>query len=114
MCRKDRIDLSILMIIIITIVSLYMYGDYKEGKSEIVKKEQELLQTQADPTMEECYYLAELSGYVVVYKSDKKTIFEYTNILMEELPEDLQLKIRKGMKLENIMEVYGFLENYSS
>ena len=112
MNRKDRIDLSILMIIIITIISLYTYADYKEERSVVDKEE--LLQTQANPQVKTEYYLSELSGYVVVYEKDKKTIYEYTNILVEELPENIQIEILNGLKLENLQEVYGFLENYSS
>ena len=112
MNRKDRIDLSILMIIIITIISLYTYVDYTEQRS--VAEEDKLLQTQANPQVETAYYLSELSGYVVVYEKDKKTIYEHTNILVDELPENIQIEILNDLKLENLQEVYGFLENYSS
>ena len=114
MNRKDRIDLSIIMIVFLLIVSLYTYVDYKEEVSVAERREQELLQTQANPQFEESYYLSELSGYVVVYMSDKKTIYEYTNILVNELPENIQVEIRNGMNLNSLQEVYGFLENYSS
>ncbi len=42
---------------------------------------------------EDCYYLMEVNGYVVVYLSDKKTPYEC---------------------VEDAKSLYGFLENYSS
>lgn len=63
---------------------------------------------------EDCYYLMEINGYIVVYLSDKKTPFEYTDILYEELPEKLRDEIRNGKYIKDTKELYGFLENYSS
>ena len=61
-----------------------------------------------------CYYLKELNGYVVVYLSDKKTVYEYTDISLEDLPENLQKEIQNGKYIETSESLYGFLENYSS
>ena len=62
----------------------------------------------------DCYYLMEVNGYIVVYFSDKKTPYEYTDILYDELPELLRQEIRNGKYIESTAELYGFLENYSS
>ena len=66
------------------------------------------------PSVQAGYYLMELNGYVTVYFSDKTTIFEYTNIPVDKLSDDLKSEIRTGKYLESQTEVYGFLENYSS
>ena len=63
---------------------------------------------------EDCYYLMEVNGYVVVYLSDKKTPYEYTDIRYDELPAELQDEIRNGKYMEDAKSLYGFLENYSS
>ena len=63
---------------------------------------------------DDCYYLKELNGYVVVYLSDKKTVYEYTDISLEYLPENLQKEIQNGKYIETSESLYGFLENYSS
>ena len=63
---------------------------------------------------EDCYYLKNVNGYVVVFLSDKKTAYEYTDILCEELPESVREEIANGKYIENQEELYGFLENYSS
>ena len=39
---------------------------------------------------EDCYYLMEVNGYVVVYLSDKKTPYEYTDIKCDGLPSEMQ------------------------
>lgn len=73
-----------------------------------------LLTTQGSAQRETQYYLCELYGYVVVYLSDRETIYEYTNIPLTELPEALQTEILNGKIIEGTDRLYGFLENYSS
>lgn len=51
---------------------------------------------------------------MIVYLDDQTSIYEYTNIRVEELPEELQNEIREGKRLEGKDKLYGFLENYSS
>ncbi|MCI8782272.1 MAG: hypothetical protein HFG83_05660 [Dorea sp.] len=63
---------------------------------------------------EDCYYLMEVNGYVVVYLSDKKTPYEYTDIKYDDLPAELRDEIRNGKYVEDAKSLYGFLENYSS
>ena len=63
---------------------------------------------------EDCYYLMEVNGYVVVYLSDKKTPYEYTDIKCDGLPAEMQSEIKNGKYMEDAKALYGFLENYSS
>lgn len=63
---------------------------------------------------EDCYYLMDENGYVVVYLSDKKTPYEYTDIKCDGLPAEMQEEIRNGKYMEDAKALYGFLENYSS
>lgn len=53
-------------------------------------------------------------GYLTVYESDLKTVYEYTDISVEELEEDLKVKVNQGYGMENIEALFNFLENYSS
>ncbi len=69
---------------------------------------------EGEATEDYSYYLLEENGYVVVYLSDKKTIYEYTSIDVEELPVLLQNEVKNGKYIKDIEELYGFLENYSS
>ena len=63
---------------------------------------------------DEVFYLMDLNGFVAVYKSDKTTIYEYTNIVTADLPEDVRQEIEKGKEIRTVKKLYGFLENYSS
>ena len=80
--------------------------DYADKKSAV--------EAGGDALKEDCYYLMEVNGYVVVYLNDKKTPYEYTDILFDELPKTLQEEIRNGKYIEDTETLYGFLENYSS
>ncbi len=60
------------------------------------------------------YYLVEEFGFVNIYWDDLETIYEYTEIQMKDLPQDLQDEILKGKGLLNEQELFDFLENYSS
>ena len=60
------------------------------------------------------YYLVEEFGFVNIYLPDKKTIYEFTDIRIEALPQSLQDEICTGKGLTGEQELYDFLENYSS
>ncbi len=60
------------------------------------------------------YILLEENGYVAVYHADRETLFASTDILVTDLPEDLQIEINQGKLIENEEQLYNFLENYTS
>jgi len=64
--------------------------------------------------IEYSYYLVEEFGYVNIYLKDKESLYEYTDIAIDSLPEDLQVEICTGKGVANEQELYDFLENYSS
>lgn len=86
----------------------------EQAKMESQAKKQEVVEAKGQAREEEGYYLAEKNGYVVVYLSDQKTVYEYTDILCKELPEEVQAEVRAGKPVESTEVLYGFLENYSS
>ncbi len=107
-------------LLILAILSYAYYADYNYRK-EIARTEQteqqkteQTVSTQGGAHKEEVYYLKNRNGYVIVYLDDQTSIYEYTNIRVEELPEELQNEIREGKRLEGKDKLYGFLENYSS
>ena len=51
---------------------------------------------------------------MVVYLSDRETIYEMTEIPLNSLPEQVQTEVEAGKFIETVNELYGFLENYSS
>ena len=60
------------------------------------------------------YYLVEEFGYVNIYKADQETIYEYTEISIGDLPQELQEEICTGKGVLSEQQLYDFLENYSS
>ena len=72
------------------------------------------MQGTAEKEQEQVYYLTVRNGYVVVYLSDKQTFVEYTDILLTDLPTDLQEELKTGKTITGEEKLYGFLENYSS
>ncbi len=66
------------------------------------------------PTVEQGYYLMEQDGCVYVYLGDKVTLYEKTSISLGSLPQSLQEEICQGKHLASELELYSFLENYSS
>lgn len=120
--------ITITAALIITCAYQFSYYRAKERAQEARLKKESEIQLEKEPAKEpektvaadgealkeDCYYLMEVNGYIVVYLSDKKTPFEYTDILYDELPEKLRNEIRNGKYIEDTKELYGFLENYSS
>lgn len=70
--------------------------------------------TEAEAVKDDGFYLMILNGYVTVYLGDKQTIYEYTDITADSLPENIAEEIRETKYVETAEELYSFLENYSS
>ena len=77
-------------------------------KELIVKKTYSSLQKEYD------FYLTVENGMVVIYKSDKKTLYRHTNMTLEEFPEDYREKIQEGCYIKDLTELYDLLENATS
>lgn len=60
------------------------------------------------------FVLVNNDNYVTVYRLPEKEIYEYTDVIMDVLPAELQEEIHRGKYLKNEEELYNFLENYTS
>lgn len=60
------------------------------------------------------YVLLAEDGYVAVYHANRKTLYASTDILLDTLPQDLQMEITEGKLITSEEQLYSFLENYSS
>lgn len=113
---------AIIAVLVITCAYQLSFQKAKESAKKRAGKQQEAVMEEAGSAVkadgsalkEGCYYLMEVNGYVVVYLSDRKTAYEYTDILYDELPAVVRDEIRNGKYIESTEELYGFLENYSS
>ncbi|MBQ9120039.1 MAG: hypothetical protein IJY09_08330 [Lachnospiraceae bacterium] len=64
--------------------------------------------------IEYLYYIAVKSGEVVVYYSDRKTVYEYTGISAATLAEEDRLALMSGIPVQTAEEMFALLESYSS
>lgn len=110
MNRKYGIGFFIGTILIILLFVMVYRMSYHRALDKTKTQENRSSQN----VLEICYYIKASDGYVTVYESDQKTVYEYTSILVEELPEELQEDLKVGIKVTSMGQVYGFLENYSS
>ena len=121
MKKKYGIGFLVVLCIILIGVSVVYDVSYRSAKkreearlkteqtqAESSAKTQAAVEAKGKAVEDDGYYLAEKNGYVVVYLSDKKTVYEYTNILFRDLPEDLQAEIETGKPIENTELLYGF------
>lgn len=83
-----------------------------ENEDETVAAEPDTADAVAEETYE--YVLVDHNNYVAVYQLPERTIYEYTDVIMDVLPEETREEIRKGKYLRNEEELYNFLENYTS
>lgn len=60
------------------------------------------------------FYLMVEDNYIIVYLEDRKTVYMDTEILLKELPEELQQDIIHVMFVPDERSLFDFLENYSS
>lgn len=57
---------------------------------------------------------AEEGGRIGVYEGVNSELFMLTDIYMDNLPEEMQIKCKEGYGVKEVKELYDFLENYSS
>jgi len=60
------------------------------------------------------FLLVNRDNYVAVYQLPENEIYEYTDVVLDMLPKELQQEIKDGKYLKNEAELYNFLENYTS
>lgn len=109
MNKKYGIGFLLGFIILVTLFIFAYRISYQRALDKQLKEQEKLVSE-----TELCYYILNVDGYVTVLQSDKKTVYEYTTIRVADLPEEIQEKLKTGIKITSLTEVYGFLENYSS
>lgn len=62
----------------------------------------------------DAYYICDSNGEIVVYYSDRETVYEYTGIKTKDLSDDEKVKLAIGYYVNNDEELYALLESYSS
>ena len=60
------------------------------------------------------YYVTIKNEEVIVYYSDKKTVFEYTGIIQNSLEETVRNALKIGIPVKDVEELYDFLSGITS
>ncbi|MDO4268285.1 MAG: hypothetical protein Q4C73_07405 [Eubacteriales bacterium] len=60
------------------------------------------------------YYLVSEDGFLLVFLKDQKTICLYTHVPLMDFPEKEQERLREGIWFSSMMEVFHYLESYTS
>lgn len=60
------------------------------------------------------YYLMAYNHAIWIYKSDKKTVYFKTDLTLDDVPDKVRDEILKGKYMRSEIEIYNFLESYSS
>lgn len=78
------------------------------GDTLIVRKSFEPVQTVYH------YWMVEQENHLIVLKADKETVYINTAIRVDTLPQEEQDKLKDGIPIESIHELYSYLETYTS
>ena len=62
----------------------------------------------------EQYYLVSEAGFLLVFCSDRTTICLYTHIPITDFPEQERGRLMEGIWFPSMMDVYHYLESYTS
>lgn len=87
---------------------------FVEAQLEEFSPEKIVVRKHYKPLEKGIFYLKSEENFVVVYYSDLSTVYMYTDIVMDHLPEDTQKEIMEGKKIDSLENLYSFLESYTS
>lgn len=60
------------------------------------------------------FYIMAVNGEVCVYEHDRTTLYFRTGLRLENLPADVRCEIQEGKFMDTELQVYHFIESYSS
>lgn len=87
--------------------------ELKETEVRQIVKQKEYIPTQKE-LMYYSYMIYQDGERLTVYKADSTTVFMETNILVDQLPDDVQEQLKMGIGFQTEDDLYDFLESYSS
>ena len=73
-----------------------------------------LRKTYDEAKVEDQFYVCRRGDFIVVYYSDLRTVYEYTEIRVDGLIEDDRQAINQGFYVKDAQELYSILEGYTS
>jgi len=73
-----------------------------------------LRKTYDETKVENQFYICRRGDFIVVYYSDLKNVYEYTDIRVDSLNVETQDIINQGFYVKDVQELYSILEGYTS
>lgn len=114
MRKRYSVGFLVFTFCFIIVLSFIYRIHYRRLEKELEEEYAQVQDARTQGSVESYYYIKERDGFVIVYEADETTVYEYTSIRVDELPQKTQEAIRKGIKVDSLGQIYGFLENYSS
>ena len=122
---KRQVSICIFLSIIVIVLALLYIKTTNKIKSEESKQEQETNMSEfelpEDPSVTISqqhigfyFYAKDDEGRVSVYDIKSQTLYMETGIETFSLPLDIQEQLKEGIYFKNEIELFDFLENYSS
>lgn len=110
---KRRFSYGIGFFCSLALLSAGFYFSYEASpKSEEPRAGTESLE--ADTSRSPRFVLRESGGCVYAYLAADGTLYEKTDIAVNTLPYSIQEALADGIYLKSEVDLYGFLESYSS
>ncbi len=60
------------------------------------------------------FFIKAVDDIIVVFYSDQKTVYQYTNMSVRDLPDEDKSRLEEGYFIEDHEKLYAILENYTS
>ncbi|MCD8369564.1 MAG: hypothetical protein LUC94_04380 [Clostridiales bacterium] len=60
------------------------------------------------------YYLVAEDGLLLVFLKDQENVYLYTHVPLMDFPEEERDRLRAGLWFPSMIEVYNYLESYTS
>ena len=60
------------------------------------------------------FYIMEVNGEICVFEHDKETLYFKTGLHAESLPAEVRHELKEGKFMDSELQVYHFIESYSS
>ena len=100
-------------ILLLAVIFSFGIGTWTGMQMGGIEKELEKPQLKSS-VVQDKFYLADDGGMVTVYRTSNNEIYEYTNIVVKELPEEIQQEIIAHKFIKDEETLYNFLESYTS
>lgn len=111
---------TILLLLCFLVYLLYMPKETPKEQQPSIPETEQLLETEeilaetSNIPSDALFILKDCDGYLAVYLIAQDTVYMYTDITMDSLPQSLQEEIAAGKTFSDTEELFRFLESYSS